>query len=377
MLLLVAPAGNTVAQEPAAGTSPIVQSVDILQNQFLPTDTLLYYVSTKAGDRYDALRLKEDFRRLWDTGFLDDLLLDVRDGPRGKIVTFVVKERRRVQIVDYRGTKSITTTNIEDKLKEKDAKIKVDTFYDPAKARRVEGIIRDMLVEAGHPSATVRHETKVLGASGTQLSFVIDEGPKAKVKSITFSGNDVFSDGKLRGRMKKIKQAGFWNLSWLGGKTTYTEDKWAEDQKNLRDFYLDHGYVTAEVGEPKITYTDGKSGLFKKKPVKWINVEIPVTEGEQYRIGVAFEGLELFKEPFARQFFKLNTGDVYRESRFKKGYEKLRDAYGARVLPVDGLHERTPDHEKKVVDVVISMEEDKQYFVGEIHFTGNDRHGTR
>jgi outer membrane protein insertion porin family len=374
MLLLVAPAGNAAAQEPAAGDAPVVQSVDILQNQFLPTETLLYYVSTKAGDRYDALRLKEDFRRLWDTGFLDDLLLDVRDGPKGKVVTFVVKERRRVQIVDYRGAKSITTTNIEDKLKEKDAKIKVDTFYDPAKARRVEGIIRDMLVEAGHPSATVRHETKVLGASGTQLSFVIDEGPKAKVKSITFSGNDVFSDGRLRGRMKKIKQAGFWNLSWLGGKTTYTEDKWAEDQKNLRDFYLDHGYVTAEVGEPKITYTDGKSGLFKKKPVKWINVDIPVTEGEQYRIGsVTFEGLKLFKEPFARQFFKLNTGDVYRESRFKKGFDKLRDAYGAfGYFQWTGFTKRTPDHEKKIVDVVISMDEDKQYFVGEIHFTGND-----
>jgi outer membrane protein insertion porin family len=368
------PDGTSLAQDAGTAEAPIVQSVDILQNQFLPSDTLLYYVSTKAGDRYDTLRLKEDFRRLWDTGFLDDLLLDVRDGPKGKIVTFVVRERRRVQIVDYRGAKSITTINIEDKLKEKDAKIKIDTFYDPAKARRVEGIIQQMLVEAGHPSATVRHETKVLGASGTQLSFVIDEGPKAKVKTITFSGNKVFSDGKLRGRMKKIKQAGFWNLSWLGSKTTYTDEKWAEDQKNLRDFYLDNGYVTAEVGEPKITYTDGKSGLFKKKPVKWINVDIPVTEGEQYRIGsMTFEGLKLFKEPFARQFFKLKTGDVYRESRFKKGFDKLRDAYGTfGYFQWTGFTKRTPDHEKKIVDVVISMDEDKQYFVGEIHFAGND-----
>ena len=57
-------------------------------NQFLQKETLLFYISTKPGDRYDEQRLKDDFRRLWDTGFLDDLLLDVRDGPKGKIVTF-------------------------------------------------------------------------------------------------------------------------------------------------------------------------------------------------------------------------------------------------------------------------------------------------
>jgi outer membrane protein insertion porin family len=363
-----------LAQGPSAAEAPIVESVEVTQNQFLQADTLLYYVSTKPGDRYDALRLKEDFRRLWDTGFLDDLLLDVRDGPRGKIVTFVVRERRRVQIVDYRGMKSITTTNIEDKLKEKDAKIKIDTFYDPAKARRVEGIIEEMLVEAGHPSAKVTHDVKNLGASGSQLSFIIDEGPKAKLKTIEFEGNDVFSDSKLRGKMKKLKQAGFWNLSWLGGKTTYTEEKWAEEQKNLRDFYLDNGYVTAEVGEPRITYADGKSGTFKKKPVKWITLDIPVTEGDQYRLGsLTFEGLKVFKEPFIREYFKIKPGDVYRENRFRKAFDKLRDLYGSvGYFQWTGFTKRTPDHEKKTVDVVVSMEEDKQYFVGEIHFTGND-----
>ena len=36
-------------QEAGAPEGPLVQSVSILQNQFLQTETLLYYVSTKAG----------------------------------------------------------------------------------------------------------------------------------------------------------------------------------------------------------------------------------------------------------------------------------------------------------------------------------------
>ena len=250
---------------------PIVERVEISGNQYLQKETLLFYVSTKAGERYDERRLKDDFRRLWETGFINDLLLDVRDGATGKVVTFVLQERKRVQIVDYRGGKSVTTTNIEDKLKELEAGIRIDSFYDPSKAKKVESIIKQMLAEKGRPFATVKHDAKSIGPAGQQISFVIDEGPRAKVKEIVFTGNEIFSDSALRGRMKKVKAGG--DLDLLGiftaplrwGKTTYSEEKWSDpregDKAKLQDFYLNHGYVTASVGEPRLTYIDGKSGL--------------------------------------------------------------------------------------------------------------------
>jgi outer membrane protein insertion porin family len=369
--------GPAFGQEEAA---PVVASVEIRGNQYVQTETLLYYVSTKAGDRYDEQRLKADFRRLWDTGFLDDLHIEVRDSPAGKVVIFQVSERKRIQIIDFRGSKEVTTSNIEDELKKRDAQIRIDTFYDLAKARKVEAIIREMLNAKGRPFASVKHEAKPIGGAAEQLSFVIDDGPKAKVKEVVFDGNQVYSDGKLAGKMKKIKPSGFWNLSWLGGKTTYTESKWLGeppdpgDQKRLEDFYLNNGYVTARVGSPRITYTDGKSGTFKKKPVKWVTLTIPVTEGEQYKVGeIKFEGLTVLKEEFVRPLFKMETGDVYNESSFKKGFDKLRDLYGTiGYFQWTGGPKRTPDPARKVVDVTLSMDEDKRYYVGQINITGND-----
>jgi outer membrane protein insertion porin family len=367
-----------LAQDKAA---PIVERVEILNNQYLQAETLLFYVSTKAGDRYDPERLKKDFHRLWDTGFLDDLVLEVVDGQNGKIVRFRVVERKRIQIVDYRGSKELSTSNIEDALKENDAQIRIDTFYDPAKARRVCAIIEAGLHAKGRPFGKCTHETKSIGGAGQQLSFIIDDGPRAKIKQIVFDGNKVFSDDKLRGQLKKIKPAGFFNLSWLGGKTTYTEGKWLGDEKDprgdrgrLEDFYLDHGYVTAQIGQPRITYTDGKSGTFKKKPVKWMKIEIPVEEGEQYRLGeLKFEGLHVLKEDFVRNAIKLEPGEIYNDSKFKKAFEKLRDLYGQLgYFQWTGATDRKPDPQRKVVDVTVRMEEDKQYFVGRINFTGND-----
>jgi outer membrane protein insertion porin family len=379
-LAALVPLFPLVPQEPQASAGPVIERIEILNNQFLQRETLLYYVSSKPGDPYDERKLREDFKRLWDTGFLDDLRIEAVDGPRGKIVSFVVTERRRIQIVDYRGSKDLTTSTIDDELKKRDAQVKIDTFYDPAKARKVESIIKEMLAAKGRPFATVKHEAKNVGASGQQLSFVIDEGAKAKVKQIVFDGNEVFSDDALRGKMKKVKQPGLFNLSWLGGKTTYTEEKWLGGQEDPRgdrgrieDFYLNHGYVTARVGQPRISYTD-KPGGNKKKPVKYMKLEVPVTEGAQYKMGsLKFEGLTVLKEPFVRSLFKMNEGDVYNDSRFKKAYEKLRDVYGSLgYFQWTGGTERKPDPEKKVVDVTVKMEEDKQYFLGKLNFTGND-----
>ena len=368
-LLLAAPGG--------AAEAPLVERVEVQQNQFLPAETLLFYVSTKPGERYDELRLKDDFRRLWNTGFLDDLRLDVRDGSTGKIATFIVQERKRVQVVDYRGHKAVSTSALEDRLKEKEATLRLDGFYDPAKARRVESEIQALLIEKGRPFATVRHDVKSLGAAAVQVSFTIDEGPRALVRTIEFTGNQAFSDGTLRRRLKKIKPRGFWNLSWLTGRNGYTEEKWSEDAARLREHYLDHGYVSATVGTPVVTYEDGRSGLLRKKAVKWARLTVPVTEGPQYRVGtLRFAGLTVFKEEDVRRLFKLEPGQVYRDQRLRKGYDKLRDAYGAQgYFQWTPLTQRVTDEAAKTVDVTLTMEEDKRYYVGRITFTGN--HTTR
>jgi outer membrane protein insertion porin family len=369
--------GLAAAQEAPPAEGPVVERVEIQGNQYLAPETFLFYVSTKAGERYDERRLKEDFRRVWDTGFVDDLVLHVFEGRQGKVVIFRVSERKRVQVVDYRGSKELTNTEIEDALKEKDASLRIDSFYDPAKAERVADVIREKLAMEGRPFAEVKTDAKTIGPSGMQVSFVIEDGPKAKVQSINFEGNEVFSDDKLRGRMKKLKHPSFTRLTWLTGKSTYTADKWADpgegDRQRLETFYLDHGYVTASVGEPQLSYTDGKSGFFKKKPVKWLHLTIPVTEGDQYRVGeVKFEGLTVFKEEGIRPLFKLSTGEVYHESRVRKGEEKLRDFYGSQgYFQWTMRTERKPDPARKVVDVNLVMEEDKRYYVGKIVFTGN------
>ena len=49
----------------------------------------------------------------------------------GKIVTYNMEERQRVKIVDYTGSKKIEMSKIDEKLKEPNCEIRLDTFIDP------------------------------------------------------------------------------------------------------------------------------------------------------------------------------------------------------------------------------------------------------
>ena len=108
---------NVDAGAEPAESAAIVERVEVKGNRYIPSETILHYVSTKPGDRLDEEKLLADFRRLWETGFLDDIVLHVDDGARGRIVTFQVDERRRIQVVDYRGNKALSTSSLEDELK--------------------------------------------------------------------------------------------------------------------------------------------------------------------------------------------------------------------------------------------------------------------
>jgi outer membrane protein insertion porin family len=340
----------------------------------------------------------DDFKRLWATNFLDNLWIDVRDytfsnGVVGKIVVYNMEERQRVKIVDYVGSKQVETSKIDEKLKEANAVIRLDTFIDPGLVKKVEGIVRDMMKEKGFQFATVTHEIQEMPGSAklVHLTFKMDEGPKVKIRSLQFVGNKAIGSGRLARQMKENKAQ--WFLSFISGRGTYQEAKFEEDAQKIVDYYRDRGYITARVGEPDIKFLEDS----KDKKTRWIALRIPITEGNRYKVGdFTFEGNTVVKSEFLKPLFKLKTGEYYSEKKIRKGLEKAREVYGTggyweftgypdlkpRDLPNPAEPEapaalKATDGPKAaktgppIVDVTMRMQEGKQYFVNRITFVGN------
>ena len=163
---------------PPAGSAPVVYLIapcfEAQENQSLvDLQTYLYYIQTKASQPSQGIwipynedaetSIRDDFKRLWGTNFLDNLSIQVSDpqgtpgstftdyvfsnGVVGKLITYQMEERQRVKIVDYTGSKKLETSKIDEKRKEANAQIRLDTFIDPALIRKIEGVIRDMMKE--------------------------------------------------------------------------------------------------------------------------------------------------------------------------------------------------------------------------------------
>ena len=420
--------GQTVpapAKLPPTGSEPVVYALMLCfekqgGSSVIDQNTYLYYlqlkdqVSRPSQDRWvpytDATEqtVLGDFKRLWATNFLDDLAIDVQDvtfanSVHGKVVVYNMEERQRVKIVDYVGSKKVEQSKIEDELKKKGITIRLDSFIDQGLVRRVAGVVRDMYAEKGYEFAEVKPEIKPIegGTKLVNLSFVINEGPKVKIREINFQGNSAIGDRKLEGKMKENKAPGF--LGFITGGGIYKEDKFADDAEKVVEYYRERGYVKAQVGQPTLrVLEDSKDGRNR-----YVELQIPVTEGPRYKVGeFTFAGNKVVKTDGLRPLFKLEPGEWYNEKKIRKGLDKAREAYGSIGYfeftgypdlsfpgePQDGAGENanaagppppSPPAaatagkpvaklgEAPVVNVTMRMEEGKQYFVNRITFVGN------
>src|SRR5258708_1687861 len=413
------------AAEPPAGSPPVVLFIapcfEAQGNQsVIEAQTYLYYIHVKFSapsrgqwvnyDESTEKTLEDDFHQLWNTNFVDTLLIDVTDykfpnGTIGKIITYNMEERQRVKIVDYTGSKKIEVSKIDEKLKDANAQIRLDTFIDPSLVRKVEGIVRDMLREKGFQFADVKHQIQEIpgGPKLVHLTFMMEEGPKVKIRSLEFVGNKAVSSETLKHQLKENSERGAftdfahfpqWFLSLIGDKGTFQEQKFDEDAEKITAYYRDHGYIRANVGIPELKIiTDSDD-----KKTRWIELKVPISEGQRYKVGnFDIAGNTVVKTDFLKPVSKTDRGEFYAEKKIRKGLEKAREVYGTGgyweftgypdLKPRDDPNPNEPAapaalaapetpaaKEQKgppLVDVTMRMQEGERFFVNRITFIGN------
>jgi outer membrane protein insertion porin family len=417
--LLTTPCDNQLgmpARLPEAGSPPFVW---ILEPCFLKQggastveiETYMYYIKMRTSqpsqnvfvtfDEALEQTILADFRGLWATNFLEDLSIEVTDytfpnGVVGKVVTYHMEERERIKIVDYQGSKQVDRTKIEEKLRERNIEIRLDSFLDEGVIRRVEGVVRGLMAEKGFTNAEVSHKvTPVAGGPKlVNVTFQVSEGPKIKIRKVEFVGNQAIGDGKLQRKLKENKPKGI--LSFITGGGTYKEAEFEADADKVVEYYQNRGYVKARIGQPELKVLentkDGKS--------RWVELRIPVTEGPRYKVGdLDFDGNTIVRGDQLRPLFKLTPGEWYSRKQMDDGRKKAQEIYGGAGYmeftafpdlkpsddpgPEDALAALVPESLRApaeagsgpkpipTVNITMRIEEGPQYFVNRIVFTGN------
>ncbi len=373
----------------AAAPAPrqdIIEDIQFRGNRRIPRETLIGRLYSKKGDPYDPEQLRRDFMLIWNTGYFDDVRLEVEDGKVGRVVRFSVIERRMIRTIKYEGNKSVTQSEILDRFKERKVGLTVETRYDPNKIAYATLVLKELLGERGRQYATVTPEIHQIPPSSIELVFNIVEGPKVKVGKIEIVGNTVMSERDAIWAMKNLHPIGVPHSIFLENlfSKTFDQSKLEEDKDRLRNKYQERGYFKATVGEHTLTMRDIGGGggfrlpLFKtNKPGKRADLRVPVEEGEKYKVGkITFSDVKLFRTPEAvlRPYFQMQEGAIFDVSKLRKGMENLKKVYGEFGY-IDFVSEPNFDfHDQEkppTIDLNLTVDEGKQFFIRRINFSGN------
>ena len=378
-VLLLVTLAFSVATAMAQDSPQTITQIRVIGNRRIPKETILARLFTHVGDTYDPISIERDFNSLWNTSYFDNIRIEREDSEKGIILNFFVIEKPNIREINYKGNNSVTTSDILDRFKKEKVGLTVESQYDPAKIKRAETVIKDLLAEHGHQFATIKTEVKTIPPASVQINFNIKEGPVVKVGAIKFQGNEHVSALLLRRAMKNLKPIGIPYSIVLEDifPQTFDATKLEEDTERVRQAYRDKGYANAAVEQPKTQIRDeGGLNWFTFRPNKGKRADILMTieEGGRYRLGgITFTGNKAVTNVKAlRATFAIKDGDWFNATAVGKGLEALKKAYGTLgYINFGAIPKLSYDDQKKTVSMDIDIDEGKAFYVSRIEFQGN------
>jgi len=340
----------------------------------LTVDTVSYYLGLEPEDPLDREAIVDGYRRLWDSGLFEDVRIEVENHGDGEVTLYiVVTERPFVTAVNFEGNKKIKTSDLKDKLDERGIEIPRNVPLRTSQLGRIETAIKEVYDADGFRSAQVEYEVTDVSQNKKRVVYLIDEGGKVKIRDITFVGNNVFSNSKLRGVLKKTKQKSLRN--YFGDKIVYTKEAWDEDRDTLRTFYGNRGYIDVKIGEPalELVAKNPDAATLKKKKYK-MNITIPLEEGVPYILGsFQITGPEVVQTEGLLRAFEVREGETYNRKVIEEGMERVRKSYhnNGHVYAYTNETWSRREGDEHIVDVTIDIFEGDRFKLGRLEFVGN------
>ncbi len=226
----------------------IVKKVTIKGNDRISDETILVFSSIKIGDDINNDELNQIVKSLYDTNFFDNISI-IFDNQE---LIIEVKESPIINLVKFQGIKSETLkTTIT-----KDLQLKSRSSYNSFLVEKDKLKILEKLKNLGYYYSKIDIFTDLKDNNTLDLIYEIDIGNKSKIKKISFTGNKIFKDSKLKSIILS-EEYKFWKF--ISGKKYLNENLISVDERLLKNFYLNKGYKNIEVNSSFAKATDENS----------------------------------------------------------------------------------------------------------------------
>ena len=214
----------------------VLKDIQIKGNKRVSDESIKMFSNTKIGDNINSNKLNEILKNIYDTNFFGDVRVSFKDS----VLVIFVEENPLVESVIIKGPKSKTLIG---ELKKK-LKVKSRSSYNETLFLTDKKNITESLKQKGYFFSNVEVIVEKLSDNKINLIYNIEMGDKAKIRKISFIGDKIFKDRKLRSVIVS-EEYKFWKF--ISGKKFLNQSFIDLDERLLKNFYLNKGYYEVKI----------------------------------------------------------------------------------------------------------------------------------
>ena len=208
-----------------------INDIKITGNDRIPKETIVVFSNVSINDEIDSSDLNEILKNLYNTNFFKDVSV----GLTNNTLNIKVIENPIIEKISFEGIKS---NRIKD-LISKNMKLKSRSSYNELFLKIDQQNIKNQLKELGYYFPIIETYIEDLKDNKISINYKINMGDKAKIKKISFIGNKIFKDKKLKSIIISEENK-FWKF--ITNKKYFNEKKITLEKRLLKNFYLNKGY---------------------------------------------------------------------------------------------------------------------------------------
>jgi outer membrane protein insertion porin family len=327
---------------------PIVKQVVVAGNDKISEKAVRKQITSKAGDTLSEQKVAEDSRKIQEyynkKGFANaqvEYKIDINEQVGRAVVTYTVTEDAKafVRLVTFKGNANFTEKDLRPLFKTRKKNwlsiFNKSGLYIEEQFREDLRKLREFYQSKGYIDMVVKDTRKEYPEPDViHIEIEVFEGIQYRVGSVNLTGNQLFTQEQIKGRMK-MDEGGIFSPQGLEA-----------DVKAIRDLYGERGYIDASIlpqRQPNIE--SGKMDLVYE-----------IAENAQsYVEKIIIQGNNRTKDKVLRRELALAPGEVYDSVAVEASKKRLENlGYFSKV---DISPEDTAVGDRK--NMVITVEEQR------------------
>jgi len=216
--------------------SEIVKKIQITGNSRISDETILMFSNINKGQDFNSSMLNELLKNLYNSNFFSNVSAKFES----HIISIHVEEAPLIKDIKITGIKAEKFKKLIRESLILKPRGSFNNFYLSEEKKNIQFKLRS----AGYYFSKIDPYIEILDDNMISIDYRIDLGEKSKIRKISFIGDKVYKDNKLRSIIIS-EEYKFWKF--ISGKKFLKEELIELDKRLLKNFYLNNGYYNIEI----------------------------------------------------------------------------------------------------------------------------------